>query len=184
MEAAPLPDGEAELRAQLAAAPGDAVARSWLGYYLALWGAQPAQRDEALALLAGSAAAHPGDAELQANLGLGGGTSGSGRRRESVALEAALARDPGRAIDRFRLAIVLARREDRARALELARTAMRLRPAASWSPEARRRSRRSRRLLRWPPDRRLEVPGVARCCSGRGARVVAALAGLVACRGR
>lgn len=135
IDAAPVPDGEAELRRLLAAAPDDPVLQSWLGYYLALWGT-PAQRDEALTLLAAAAQADPENAEVQANLGWGAARLGDDARSRT-ALEAALAHDPRRALERFRLAIVLARTGERARATEQVRAALRFRPAASWSAPAR-----------------------------------------------
>lgn len=135
IDAAPVGDGEAELRALLAAAPDDPVLQSWLGYYLALWG-RPEQRDEALGLLQAAARSEPDDADVQANLGWG-----AARRDDDAtsrtALEAALALDPRRALERFRLAIVLARNAERARATELVRDALRFRPAASWAAPAR-----------------------------------------------
>lgn len=135
IDAAPVADGEAELRRLVAVAPDDPVLRSWLGYYLALWGGRET-RDEALALLAAAARSEPEDADVQANLGWGAarlGRDGDAR----VALEAALARDPRRALERYRLAIVLARSGDRDRAADLVHVALRFRPAASWAEPAR-----------------------------------------------
>jgi arylsulfatase A-like enzyme/Tfp pilus assembly protein PilF len=134
IDSAPLADGEAELRALLAAAPDDAILRSWLGYYLAVWG-RPGQADEAYALLAAAAAAAPRDAEVQANLGWGAWKLG--RVAEARApLETALALEPGSALDRFRLALVLERSGERARAATLVRSALAQQPAASWAEAA------------------------------------------------
>ncbi len=135
IDVAPLPDGEAELRGLLAAAPDDPMLRSWLGYYLAVWG-RPEQREEAYDLLAAAARARPDDAELQANLGWG--AAKVGRDAEATAaLEAALALDGQRALERFRLAVVLGRTGQPERAATLARSALALRPGASWADNAR-----------------------------------------------
>jgi len=135
IDAAPVPDGETELRALLAVAPDDAVLGSRLGFYLALWG-RPEQRDEAHALLAAAARSSPGDADIQSNLGWG--AARLGHDDEAVrALEAALRLDAHRPLERFRLAVVLHRTGDSARAAELVRTALAEQPQASWAAPAR-----------------------------------------------
>jgi tetratricopeptide (TPR) repeat protein len=135
VDVAPLADGETELRALAAAAPNDAALKSWLGYYLAVWG-RPEQREESATLLRGAAAAEPRDAQIQANLGWG--SYKLGRDQEAVtALEAALALDDERSLERLRLAVVLHRLGEHARALALARAALASRPAARWTAEGR-----------------------------------------------
>ena len=134
IDAAPVPDGEAELRSLLAVAPNDAVLGSRLGFYLALWG-RPEQRDEAHELLAAAARSSPGDADVQSNLGWG--AARLGRDDEAVrALESALQLDAQRPLERFRLAVVLHRRGDSARAAELVRAALAEEPQASWAAPA------------------------------------------------
>jgi arylsulfatase A-like enzyme/Tfp pilus assembly protein PilF len=134
IDAAPVPDGEAELRGLLAVAPNDAVLGSRLGFYLALWG-RPDQHDEAHELLAAAARSAPGDADIQSNLGWG--AARLGHDDEAVrALEAALHLDAQRSLERFRLAIVLHRTGDSARAAELVRTALAEEPQASWAGPA------------------------------------------------
>jgi arylsulfatase A-like enzyme/Tfp pilus assembly protein PilF len=135
IDAAPISDGESELRGLLAASPDDAVLQSWLGYYLALWG-RPEDREEAFRLLAEAARREPEHADVQANLGWGAARLGRDADART-ALEASLALDPRRALERYRLAIVLARSGDRERATELVRLALRFRPAAPWAGSAR-----------------------------------------------
>jgi arylsulfatase A-like enzyme/Tfp pilus assembly protein PilF len=147
IDAAPVPDGEAELRGLVAAAPDDAALKSWLGYYLALWGRSD-QRDEAHALLVAAARSLPSDADAQSNLGWGAARLGDDREAAS-ALEAALRLDPHRSLERFRLAVVVQRTGESARARELVRTALAEEPQASWAAPA-------RALLR-----QLEEPGVS-----------------------
>jgi arylsulfatase A-like enzyme/predicted Zn-dependent protease len=135
IDAAPVPDGEVELRSLLAIAPNDTVLGSRLGFYLALWG-RPEQRDEAHELLAAAARSSPGDADIQSNLGWG--AARLGHDDEAVrALEAALNLDAQRPLERFRLAVVLHRTGDSARAAELVRTALAEQPQASWAAPAR-----------------------------------------------
>ena len=135
IEVAPVPDGEAELRGLFATAPDDPVLGSWLGYYLAVWG-RPEQRDEAHALLAAAATTRPDDPDLQANLGWGAAKLGLDMEA-AAALEAALALDGQRALERFRLAVVLGRTGQPERAATLVRSALALRPGASWADNAR-----------------------------------------------
>ncbi len=131
---APVPDGESELRGLLAEAPEDPLLRSRLGYYLAIWGSE-AQREEALAMLRDAAAAQPRDAEIQSNLGWG--AYRRGETAEAIrGLEAALALDPARPMDQYRLAQALGRSGDRERALEQVSAALRANPGAYWSRDA------------------------------------------------
>jgi tetratricopeptide (TPR) repeat protein len=133
---APLPDGEARLRAVLAAAPDDPTLKSWLGYYLSVWGTKE-QGEEAFTLLRQAADAAADDADVQANLGWG--AYRLGRNTEArEALEKVLALDDSRQLDVFRLAVVLREGGEQARALALATRAVRINPAAPWAGEARR----------------------------------------------
>jgi tetratricopeptide (TPR) repeat protein len=135
LDVAPLPDGEAELRGLLDAAPEDAALKSWLGYYLAVWG-RPEQSDEAFELLKAAAEEAPEDPEILGNLGWG--AHKLGRHAEAVeALEAALALDEGRHLERVRLGHALRAAGQPARALALLRQAVALRPGARWAKEAR-----------------------------------------------
>jgi tetratricopeptide (TPR) repeat protein len=135
IDAAPLPDGEAELRALLAEAPGDATLQSQLGYYLAVWG-QPEQAEEARELLQAAAEAAPEDVDVLANLGWG--SYKLGLYTEAVAaLEATLALDERRPLERVRLALALREVGELRRARALARSALALRPGAEWADEVR-----------------------------------------------
>lgn len=135
LEVAPLVDGEQELRQLLAAAPGDLTLQSRLGYYLAVWG-RAEQGAEAMAVLAAAGAAAAEDAELQGNLGWGAHERGDDEQA-APALERALTLDPGRDLDRLRLALVLRRRGELPRARELLRTALVRWPGARWAERAR-----------------------------------------------
>jgi len=135
IDVAPVPGGESELRALFARAPDDAILESWLGYYLVLWGTA-AQHDEAYAHLAAAAHGHRDDPDLQANLGWGAARLGRDAEARE-ALEAALALDPGRSLERYRLAVVLRRAGDTERAAALVRTALAERPGAPWAESAR-----------------------------------------------
>ena len=134
IDAAPVPDGEAELRGLLTVAPNDAVLGSRLGFYLALWG-RPDQRDEAHERLGAGGPlfarrrGHPVESRM--------GAARLGHDDEAVhALEAALHLDAQRSLERFRLAIVLHRTGESARAAELVRTALAEEPQASWAGPA------------------------------------------------
>jgi tetratricopeptide (TPR) repeat protein len=135
IDSSPVDGGEAELRRLLAAAPDDPALKSWLGYYLSVWGTPP-QRDEGLELLQGAVRVKADDAQLQANLGWGAyqlGRDGEARQ----ALEKALAIDDGRQLERLRLAVVLQHAGESATALADARAALAAKPAAPWAEEAR-----------------------------------------------
>jgi arylsulfatase A-like enzyme/thioredoxin-like negative regulator of GroEL len=135
LKVAPLPDGEPELRSLLAAAPEDALLRSRLGFYLALWGAAD-QRDEALALLREAAASAPDREEIQANLGWC--AYRLGLPEEAVeALEAAIATGEASHQDRARLGAALAAAGEVERARETLRRVLAERPAAPWSDKVR-----------------------------------------------
>ncbi len=133
IEGAPFDGGEAELRALAAEAPDDPRLKSWLGYYLAIWG-RPDQAEEALRLLRATAKAHPLDAEFHANLGWA--AYRLGQNDEALAeLAAALRIDGTRQRDRFRLAFALARHGERERAIGLLKDAVAARPGAAWAKE-------------------------------------------------
>jgi arylsulfatase A-like enzyme/Flp pilus assembly protein TadD len=135
IDAAPISDGEAELRGLLGSAPDDAKLRSQLGYYLATWG-RPEQAEEALGLLEGAAKVAPDDADLLANLGWG--AYRLGRTPQAIsALERALERDEGRHLERVRLALALRKSGEPERARGLLRSALHARPGAPWAGEAR-----------------------------------------------
>ncbi len=134
LDAAPQPDGEAEMAELLELAPNDPVVKSRVGLYRVLFGRGP--REGALALLRDAAAAAPDNAELQGNLGWGAFRLDDEVQAEA-ALEAALALDPARQIDRLRLAFVLRAAGRHARALGLVRAALAASPGAPWAPEAR-----------------------------------------------
>src|SRR5262249_50846133 len=94
------------------------------------------QRDEAHELLVAAAIAQPGDADVQSNLGWGAARLGRDDEA-SRALEAALRLDDQRALERFRLAVVLRRTRDPARPAGLARAAPAPQRNAGGSPGAR-----------------------------------------------
>ena len=134
LDAAPIADGEAELRGLLGELPEDPVLKSRVGYYLAVWGPKE-KGDEALELLRAAVVAQPKNAELLANLGWG--AYKLGHDEEAVEkLEAALEERPESPLDRFRLAHPLKRLGRNGEALGLVRRALKLQPAASWAPEA------------------------------------------------
>ena len=133
IEGAPLEGGEAELRALATEAPEDPRLKSWLGYYIAVWG-RPDQAEEALALLRAAARAHPHDAEFHANLGWA--AYRLGRNDEAIAeLAIALRIDGTRQRERFRLAFALARHGDRERAIGFLKEAIAARPGAAWAKD-------------------------------------------------
>jgi len=135
LDVAPIPDGEAELRALAAAAPDDPLLKSRLGLYLAVWGS-PERSDEAIELLRAAGDAAPDRAEMQSSWGRG--LLRAGHADEAgQAFEAALVLDATRHPDRVRLAGILRRTGERERALELLRASLAARPAASWSEDAR-----------------------------------------------
>lgn len=135
IDVAPIADGESELRALLAAAPEDPLLLSQLGYYLALWG-RPEQSEEALELLQTAAEEAPDNAEILGSLGWG--AHKLGRHTEAVeALEAALALDEARHLERARLGLALRAAGEPARAREELRRAYALRPGAQWAEEVR-----------------------------------------------
>jgi len=135
LDAAPIADGEEELRTLLAAAPDDAVLKSRLGFYLAIWG--PDERgEEAGRLLREAAASREDNAEFQSNLGWGLFHLGADAQAQA-ALETAVALDGTRQLDRVRLARVLRRNGEPERALKLVRSALVVHPAAAWSDAAR-----------------------------------------------
>jgi arylsulfatase A-like enzyme/Flp pilus assembly protein TadD len=136
LETAPLPDGEAELRRLLQQAPGDATLQSRLGYYLAVWGTRQTSA-EATRFLSTAAGAAPDDAEVQGNLGWGLHQQGNDDGAAAAALERALELDPGRHLDRLRLALVLERQGEKPRARALLREALALWPGARWADRAR-----------------------------------------------
>src|SRR5262249_2768277 len=108
---------------------------SRLGYYLIVWG-RSEQADEGMTLLRAAVASSPDDPEVQANLGWAAHVRGD-EADATTALEAALRLDPGRQLERYRLAIVLARPGDRGRARELIRAALGAGPGAPWGSGAR-----------------------------------------------
>jgi arylsulfatase A-like enzyme/thioredoxin-like negative regulator of GroEL len=131
---APVPDGESELRGLLAEAPADALLKSRLGYYLAVWGSET-HKQEALGLLREAAASEAKEVEIQSNLGWG--AYRRGEPLEAIrGLEAALALDPSRPMDQYRLAQAFERSGDPQRALEQVSAALRESPGAYWSPDA------------------------------------------------
>ncbi|MCH8084628.1 MAG: sulfatase-like hydrolase/transferase, partial [Myxococcales bacterium] len=135
LHAAPVPDGESELRRLLARAQEDPLLRSRLGYYLALWGRSD-QREEARAMLEEAARLDPQNLEIQANLGWG--TYRLGRAADAVpVLETLLSDERSSHRDGVRLAHALAEIGQEERALDLLRGSLALRPAAPWSEEAR-----------------------------------------------
>lgn len=135
LDAAPLAEGDAPLRALLAGAPDDPVLRSQLGYYLAVWG-EASQRDEALGLLRDAAQRVPQDADLLSRLGWG--AFKRGRPEEAVsALEAAVEIDPARFTDRARLGFALLAVGERPRAVEQLNRAVAENPGAEWAGRAR-----------------------------------------------
>jgi arylsulfatase A-like enzyme/Flp pilus assembly protein TadD len=145
LSAAPLPDGERDLRELLEGASDDAVVTSRLGYYLALWGT-PEQGDEALGLLRRAAVASPQDAEIQANLGWGAYRLGGAE--ESVrALESAVRLDDADPTNRYRLALALARQGESLRSLDELRAALAASPGADWAKEGRALARQLERTL-------------------------------------
>jgi arylsulfatase A-like enzyme/Flp pilus assembly protein TadD len=135
LDAAPIADGEEELRALLAAAPDDAILKSRLGFYLAIWAPED-RGEEAGRLLREAAASLEDSPEFQSNLGWGLFHLGADDEAR-VALEAALAIDATRQLDRVRLARVLRRTGESERALALVRSALAIHPAAVWSDDAR-----------------------------------------------
>ncbi len=145
LHAAPLADGEAELRGLLAQSPEMPVLKSRLGYYLALWG-DGQSADEALALLREAASADPVDREIQSNLGWG--AYRLGRTHEAVRVLSRLVDEDGDALQRFRLAHALAAAGDEEQALAMIRAAITRQPAAEWLDEARRLERRLSRSER------------------------------------
>jgi tetratricopeptide (TPR) repeat protein len=136
VDVAPVQGGEEELRALLAGAPEDPLLKSWLGYYLAVWG-QPDQGAEARDLLESAAAASPERPQVQSNLGWGAHQLGH-PEIALAALERALELDPGRFQDRARLGLVLAQAGNADGAKEALRAALQGHPGAAWADRARR----------------------------------------------
>jgi tetratricopeptide (TPR) repeat protein len=134
VDSAPTSDGESELRRLHAEDPDDALLRSRLGYYLAVWGKKE-QAEEAMSLLRAASTAVPHDLDLLSNLGWAAYRTGNDTA-SIEALENVLAKDPGRQLDRFRLAYPLRRSGERERAAKALQQALAVQPAASWAPEA------------------------------------------------
>ena len=134
LHAAPLPEGEAELRGLVAEAPDAPLLKSRLGYYLALWGDSGAG-DEALSLLRQAAATDEEDSELQSNLAWG--AYHLGHAEEAVRILGPLADAKSDPSIQLRLAHALAATGEEQQALEIVRSAIARRPAADWSDDAR-----------------------------------------------
>ena len=129
-----VPDAAAELRRLVAAAPQDPLLRSRLGLYLAVHGG-PDDAEEAFGDLHQAAEAGGDDAEVQANYGWG--CFRLGRLEEALkGLQAALALDPARSVDRARLGFVLAALDRRPEAIEALQAALVADPGAAWAEQA------------------------------------------------
>ncbi|MGH7804087.1 MAG: sulfatase-like hydrolase/transferase, partial [Candidatus Binatia bacterium] len=135
IDAAPVPDGEQRLRALVAERPRDAVLRSKLGYYLAVWGGKE-RAEEGVELLRAAVKERPRDADLFANLGWG--AYHAGRYEEAIEnLEGALLLDDNRSLERLRLASALKGAGKIQQAAISARDALRRQPGAAWAGDAR-----------------------------------------------
>jgi len=135
LQAAPIDDGEEELRGLLARAPENALMQSYLGFYLALWG-RPEQAEEARTLLAGAAEASPDDPDVQSNLGWASYRMGD-PDAAVAALDRALQIDDERFLDAVRLAQILAERGEFENALRRLHRSIAAQPGSTWSRIAR-----------------------------------------------
>ena len=136
LDAAPRPGDEHALRQLLAQAPNDAELEAMLGFQLAAWGHGDRAEEAARRLRAARATAADSPAVLSH---VGWGLHKLGFAEQGIdALEAAVAADPGRHLDRVRLGILLAGAGERRRARTLLEESLAARPAAAWVPAARR----------------------------------------------
>ena len=135
LDAAPLPDGEQQLRRYLEEAPDDPLLKSTLGFYLAVEGS-PEHRAEARDLLEAAGAAAPENAEVLSYVGWAFKRLGLTQQAIEV-LEKTVALDGERHLDRVRLAYALRDAGERQRARALLRESLMAHPGAGWATRAR-----------------------------------------------